>query len=1001
MLHLFPDRMLDGSIHTAVLVGILLLWFLTERWGWVFAGFVVPGYLAALGIVAPASLAAITVEAILTYGVVWALGAGASELGLWSRVFGRERFLLFVVISVPVRLVVEGLGAPQAELLIGQLWDVPAWQGQRFFGIGVVLVPLLANAWWKLGLGRGLLQVGVVTGLTWAVLALLLIPYTNFQFGGFEQTFEDVALDFLASPKIYIVLVTAAFFGARNNLLYGWDFGGIMVPALLALVALTPTELVVTLLEAVVLAAFYVVVVQLPGIRSLNLEGPRRLVSMYLLSYALKWILAMAAQALDIQFYVSDLYGFGYLLTSLIAVRCVKGGRWGRTLLPLLYTTGQGLLAGLVISLVLAWALTGKGGDRADAADGWRELPMARSVLQSHSSIRQSAPARKPARTALDARLRSLRRLASASGTTDPRRVVEDAVDTDREWALRADGRRCLALSSPRRGSSPPDGAPAIWWCGGTGPGLVVPRPVGDPDAFLLGAWLMAEADFSFLVVAGVDLAATEPAAIRNSARTDASGWRSLRRALGDRPVLVLTTHAGATSRLDPVGGRALDVHTEALPAGLAVELEFEEQHGALQPLWEQLEAGDALLTLSQDRAWEALFARHGADPGTPTSAGDPPPAAPPGWVPDARSPHAQDDLIAIPPVVLARTMGWAAEGALHRRPAAAWIAEQLGLRLTLREDPLGQTLWEIDLDEGGPTGWGRWTLRVGPSRAMVVAAPVSSEEPGTAEIARRWFDERGASALWISDHGSRFGHGDPLRLSPDRLDLEPLALREALRSLDAEPDPTGLLLLVVRRQGAGGAATAGLVMATAEEAVDGQRAQRLRARLAPLTAPWPGADLLNGGLASAGLQVSGQAPVRYLEAVSPDRAAVAWFAPEILGEVRGTPDHAARTAWYRELGVPVWELADPARDPRLQAVDPARSLDPAPPADALRRHAETRSEDALEELRAGEPGQVVVLDTGLRLIPAWIGPERLCTAAAGAPTDDAVFPWTGCWGAP
>jgi hypothetical protein len=46
VLHLFPERGLDQSILVAVLVGIWVLLFFTEVFGWVWAGLVVPGYLA-------------------------------------------------------------------------------------------------------------------------------------------------------------------------------------------------------------------------------------------------------------------------------------------------------------------------------------------------------------------------------------------------------------------------------------------------------------------------------------------------------------------------------------------------------------------------------------------------------------------------------------------------------------------------------------------------------------------------------------------------------------------------------------------------------------------------------------------------------------------------------------------------------------------------------------------------------------------------------------------
>ena len=114
------------AIHTAVLVGLLVSWTWKESYGGVFAGFAVPGYLAAIALVAPSAATTILIEAVLTYGITRVLGDWLPRLGVTGRVFGRERFLLFVLTSVPVRLVVEGLAAGGLGDLLG-----PALPEQR------------------------------------------------------------------------------------------------------------------------------------------------------------------------------------------------------------------------------------------------------------------------------------------------------------------------------------------------------------------------------------------------------------------------------------------------------------------------------------------------------------------------------------------------------------------------------------------------------------------------------------------------------------------------------------------------------------------------------------------------------------------------------------------------------------------------------------------------------------------------------------------------------
>ena len=54
-MHLFPESGFDRSAATPVFAGVLVSWFFTETFGWVFAGLVVPGYLATLFLLEPRS----------------------------------------------------------------------------------------------------------------------------------------------------------------------------------------------------------------------------------------------------------------------------------------------------------------------------------------------------------------------------------------------------------------------------------------------------------------------------------------------------------------------------------------------------------------------------------------------------------------------------------------------------------------------------------------------------------------------------------------------------------------------------------------------------------------------------------------------------------------------------------------------------------------------------------------------------------------------------------
>ena len=353
MLPLFPEFGLENSILTAVVVGVLVLAFFTETFGWVFVGLVVPGYLASIFILHPRSGWIVVGEAVATWALSAFLAGPLSRTQAWSHFFGRERFFLIVLCSVLVRLLCELLLLPA----LGEALDTRTGgffgPAAGFFSIGLVLVPLTANGFWKLGPWRGLFQVGVPVALTYGVLRLVLLRYTNLSFSSLELTYEDVALDFLQSPKTYIVLVCTALLATRFNLRYGWDFNGILVPALLALTWYTPSKLLATFAEVLVLVGLTRALLTLPPLRTANLEGPRKVVLVFLVGflakYALAWMLGGRVPGLK----VTDLFGFGYLVPTLLAVKVLQKQVIARILVPTAVTSLAGAILGGGVSVLL------------------------------------------------------------------------------------------------------------------------------------------------------------------------------------------------------------------------------------------------------------------------------------------------------------------------------------------------------------------------------------------------------------------------------------------------------------------------------------------------------------------------------------------------------------------------------------------------------------------------------------------------------------------------
>lgn len=398
---LLPPHGLDQSILLAVLVGLLVILFLTEVFGWVFVGLVVPGYLASVALIQPASAIAVGFESLLTYGLAYLLSELFPRTQSWSPFFGRERFLMIVLVSVFVRQNSQIWLLPLLLRYSDQTFGTTWYTDLDFYSIGLVLIPLTANMFWKLGIWRGGLQVAVPTLITYALLRFVLLPYTNLSFANLALTYENVALDFLGSPKAYMILLTGAFLAAQYNLRYGWDYSGILVPSLLALAWFTPLTVAVTLGEALLLYLVVRAVLSLPVIRRLNFEGPRKVSVVFTVGFLLKYVAGWSVYHLVSDARVTDFFGFGYVLTSLLAAKMLTKKVVGRVLLP----TAQVSLMAFVVGSVIGYGLERlTPGERDSEIVAQRDQTVTRMLVREPLGVMVLAEVR--ARNRLPAELR-------------------------------------------------------------------------------------------------------------------------------------------------------------------------------------------------------------------------------------------------------------------------------------------------------------------------------------------------------------------------------------------------------------------------------------------------------------------------------------------------------------------------------------------------------------------------------------------------------------------
>ncbi len=330
-----------------MLLGVVIIWILSELYGWPQSGLVVPGYLAGVFVIQPRAGLVVLGEAVLTYSLAVLLARGIPRVVPLDRAFGRNRFFLILLISVGVRLFVEGGPFPALLEQLGVSLNSP------LNSLGLVLVPLTANAMWRTGLYRGLPMVAAPTLVVYLLLLWVLLPHTNLSFAQFELTYEDLSRDFISSPRAYMLLLVGALMATHMAVRFGWDAGGIIIPGLLAITWVHPEKLVATLVEVVLIVAALRIFQRLPWLRTANLTGMRPLMLAFVASYLVKLILSFGLADRYPGLRITDLFGFGYLLPALISVRCWRYGSLPRVIFPAVAISLAAFLVGTTLGVGL------------------------------------------------------------------------------------------------------------------------------------------------------------------------------------------------------------------------------------------------------------------------------------------------------------------------------------------------------------------------------------------------------------------------------------------------------------------------------------------------------------------------------------------------------------------------------------------------------------------------------------------------------------------------
>ncbi len=355
--HIFPDSGLSSSVIPPVFIGLFFSVFFSETLGWAFGGLIVPGYLAPIILVKPISAFIIIVEAFISYFLMRILSDGLSRFKIWSRFFGQDAFLTILMLSIGVKILFEGPLLPLFSAVLSRHLPVAVDFRNELHSIGLVIVPLTANLFWRSGLRRGLIPISINITLTCLFVNYILIPYTNFTISKFELLYESMATAFSESARYYIVLLIGAFLAHRYKEEFGWTTRGILVPALLGIAWFTPLKILTTLIEAALIYIIGRIILNSRPFRAVTMEGPRLLLFFFAIGTALKFILGFYVSFNYPGFKATDLYGFAYILPTLIALEIHRSHSFVRVSRIILHTSFAAAVLGALISFVLSTVL--------------------------------------------------------------------------------------------------------------------------------------------------------------------------------------------------------------------------------------------------------------------------------------------------------------------------------------------------------------------------------------------------------------------------------------------------------------------------------------------------------------------------------------------------------------------------------------------------------------------------------------------------------------------
>lgn len=349
-----PEGGLAVSITSIVWLGVIVVCSMNLRFGWSLAGLIIPGFLVPLFILRPASAIINIIEGTITYLVTRKISNLGPNLNLWDSFYGRSRFLAIIIVSVLVRLILDGylLGNLSNYLQNNYNYQINYYINLNSYGL--IIVSLIANQFWENGFNRQFVPFVIVTLLTYLLVRYGLMEFSNFRISQIGSSlYTNIDEIFKHSAKSYIILIVTALLASNMTSRFGWDYGGVLVAALLALQCYSPMRFSMTLIEALFIYNISAALLKIEFFAKANIVNARKILLFFNVGFIYKIIVGYAVMALLPGVRVLEFYGFGYLLSTLIALKMHNSNSYARVSLMLIVTSVSGFLLGSAIALIL------------------------------------------------------------------------------------------------------------------------------------------------------------------------------------------------------------------------------------------------------------------------------------------------------------------------------------------------------------------------------------------------------------------------------------------------------------------------------------------------------------------------------------------------------------------------------------------------------------------------------------------------------------------------